>query len=283
MKYFALRRCALFILAGLLMLTSGCRYLANRYYDFRDTFSVGVGITAENKVTGIVPESLGAYVELTDLLQFGAVKFNGDVAEADLRGAYAGPESSMRIGFLWWQMLRINQAYEDGSFNAFKNQEFPWCYRMESIDMRNHAGKPAKRLHYEHWAMNDHYGTLLLHRGWQYWEYVGAQLGLCDPFVTHFGVMVRLGFDLSEVSDFLLGWVGIDFKHDDMNADEWTIFTKSADSWGLKLVPAKPACAPAPLSDEDATSATTPTEDVAPKPEVRMMDESTTATTTVPE
>jgi hypothetical protein len=279
MKYFALRRCLLFILAGLLMLTSGCRYLANRYYDFRDIFSVGVGITAENKVTGIMPASLGAYVEVTDLLQCGAITFNGDVAELDLRGAYAGPESSTRIGFLWWQMLRINQAYEDGCFNAFKNQEFPWCYRMESIDMRNHAGKPAKRLHYEHWAMNDHEGTLLLHRGWQYWEYIGAQLGICDPFVTHFGVMARVGFDLSEVSDFLLGWVGIDFKHDDMSADEWTIFTKRADTWGLKLVPAKPNCPPEPLSDEESTS--TQSEENGAKPAVHMMDESTSVTTTV--
>ena len=91
----------LLILAVMLVMTTGCRYLTNRYYDFRDTFALGVGVTAENPFTGIIPPSLGVYAEVTDWLQLGAITHNGYTAESDLRGSFAGPESYTRFGFLW--------------------------------------------------------------------------------------------------------------------------------------------------------------------------------------
>jgi hypothetical protein len=245
------RIAGLFLLVGLLWSTTGCRYFTNRYYDFRDTIAIGAGVNTENSVTGVMPPSLGVYLEATDLFHLGAMKFNGYTAETDMRGTFVGPEASSRFGFLWWQSLRINQDYENAFYkNAFKNEDFPWCHRMESIGNREY-GQPAKRLHYEYWATMPNRGTWLLHRGWQYWEYVGAQVGVADPFVTHVGLMLRLGFDLSEVSDFALGWLGLDFKHDDMNRDEYVIFREKADVWGMRLVPVRSRRELLPLTDEE--------------------------------
>ena len=70
-----------------ILATTGCtRYFANRYYDFRDTFAIGAGVTAENPHTGIIPPSLGVYVQVTDFLHLGAITHNGYSAELDLRG-----------------------------------------------------------------------------------------------------------------------------------------------------------------------------------------------------
>jgi hypothetical protein len=44
---------------------------------------------------------------------------------------------------------------------------------------------------------------------------------LCEPFLTHLGVSLRLGFDPSEISDFVLGIFYVDFKGDDLTADEY--------------------------------------------------------------
>lgn len=236
----------LLVLVGLVSTTTGCRYASNRYYDLRDTFALGAGITAENPSTGVVPVALGAHIEVTNLLQFGWMRFNGYVAEVDLRGTFVGPEASERFGFLWWQMLRINQDYENALYmNRFKDEDFAWCHRMESVGMRNRRGQPAKSLHYEYWAPYRYRGTWLLHRGHQYWEYIGASVGICDPFVTHFGVMARFGFDISELSDFVLGWVGIDYRHDDMTREEYRLFR--GKPWLFDLVPARPRQAGCPL------------------------------------
>ena len=105
MKYHAARMLSLLMLVLVALAATGCRYGTNRYYDFRDTFHVGVGITAESS-RSIIPPSLGVYAELTDWLHLGAITHNGLTAELDLRGTFVGPESTTRFGFLWWQMLR---------------------------------------------------------------------------------------------------------------------------------------------------------------------------------
>ena len=79
------------LLLGMLTMGSGCRYLANRYYDLRDIGAIGIGVTGENPVTGIVPPSLGLYVEVTDWFHLGAIHYNGYTAELDLRGTFWGP------------------------------------------------------------------------------------------------------------------------------------------------------------------------------------------------
>lgn len=237
MKY-SKRLLGFVLIACMFVTLTGCsRYVSNRYYDFRDMFHVGVGVTAENPVTGVIPPTIGLYLEATDWLQLGAITHNGYTAEMDMRGTFVGPESTSRAGFLWWQSIRKNEDYKDASYyNIFKNKDFPWCQRMESLDMR-WKGHPAKQLHYEFWSQHQTEGIGLLHRGYQYWEYIGAEVGICEPFLTHMGLLVRLGFDPSELSDFVLGIFTIDFKHDDMTADEYLIKEHGADTWGLEVRP----------------------------------------------
>ncbi len=233
------------VLLGAMMIAStGCRYTTNRYYDFRDTFILGAGVTAENEVTGMWPPSLGLLVEVTDFLSLGAITHNGYTAELDLRGTYVGPESTTRAGFLWWQLLRKYQSYENATYmNAFKDETFPWNVRMASPPM-DFMGRPAKRLHYQHWSMNTISGSALLHRGWQYWGYSGFEAAICDPLFTHLGLMLKAGIDISEVSDLLLGVVGIDFKRDDMTNDEYMMLRDcDLGAWqvmGIDVVPARP-------------------------------------------
>jgi peptidoglycan-associated lipoprotein len=210
--------CALLVLLA----STGCsRYWTNRYYDFRDTYALGAGVTAENPKTGVIPPSLGLYVQVTDFLHLGAITHNGYTAESDLRGSFVGPESYTKLGFLMWQSVRKNQDYEAGDENYFKKAGTPWANHMESLAM-SHNGRPAKRLHYEHWANFRHNGIGLQHRGWQYWGYTGFEAAICEPLVTHFGFMLRAGIDISEFSDFLVGFTTLDFKHDDMTPDMYT-------------------------------------------------------------
>lgn len=234
------RYCCLFAILTLLMIAMGCgRFLTNRYYDARDTIAFGAGVTTENPVTGFVPPSFGAYLELTDWMQLGWINYNGYTAEMDLRGTFVGPESYQRAGFLWNQELFKNQDYDNAIYkNVFKNEDFPWCWRQESIGL-SLGGHPAKRLYYTHWARHVFEGTGLLHRGWRYWEYAGMELALSEPFLTHVGVMLRFGFDLSEVSDFVLGWFGgFDFKHDDLTADEYALMRRGQiDAWNVTTKP----------------------------------------------
>lgn len=242
---------------------TGCRYMTNRYYDFRDMWAAGVGVTAENPVTGWFPPSLGLYLELTDFFHLGAITHNGYTAEVDLRGSFAGPEYRTRVGFLWWQMLQINQDYENGSINMFKDKDFPWTQRMASWGYRNH-GHPAKRLNYEYWSQSLQYGQFLKPRGWQYWEYTGFELALSDPFFTHFGFMLRLGLDISEFSDFLLGWFGVDYKRDDLTEEEFNLRNRRDIYHEEPVRESTPAPAPqpppepAPAAPNTAPPAATP-------------------------
>lgn len=62
--------------------------------------------------------------------------------------------------------------------------------------------------------------VLPLLRGWQYWETIGVQAGISDPFITHSGLYLHVGVDPSEVVDFLLGLFTIDLKGDDIPIEE---------------------------------------------------------------
>jgi hypothetical protein len=198
--------------------------VANRAYDLCDVFQVGVGVTAENPKTGMLPPALGVHVQATDFVNLGALHFSGLIADWDGRGLFAGHEDRTRLGFLPFQTLKLDQDYSAGWENYFKKVDSSWTDRMNSTAMR-FADSPAKELEYVFWADQLHQGAPLFYRGWQYWENVGAEVGVCEPFVTHLGVYVRLGFDLSEVMDFGLGILYIDFKRDDMTREEFREMT----------------------------------------------------------
>lgn len=210
-------RCLLLLFVlGALLNTMGCRYMTNRYYDFRDTFDLGAGVSTENSVTGILPPALGLYVEATDFLHLGAISHYGYIAEVDMRGSGVYHEERARLGFGPWQALHLDQDYNGAAYkNYFKTPNTRWERWMKSVN-QSLCGVPAKDLTYDHWANHMQYGCFLRHRGYQYWEYMGGEAAICDPFFTHLGVYLRAGIDISEVSDFLLGWTTFDFKKDDL-------------------------------------------------------------------
>ena len=238
-------RCALMLLLlGVLLNTMGCRYLTNRYYDFRDTLDMGVGVSTENSTTGIVPPALGLYFEATDFLHLGAISHYGPVAEVDLRGSGVYHENRQRLGFGPWQALHLDQDYSVDTKNYFKTPNTRWANWMKSVN-QSLCHTPAKDLIYSRWAKDMPYGCFLRHRGYQYWEYMGTEAAICDPFFSHFGLYLRLGIDISEVSDFMLGWCGVDFKHDDMNPRMFDEFQQSCESTEVcaptKSAPAGPS------------------------------------------
>lgn len=202
------------------MATSGCtRYTANRLADFGDIFQAGVGVTAENPHSGVIPPSLGLHLQITEFVNLGALGFGGLVAEWDGRGLYAGPEIRRRSGLLTYQSIQIAQDYSVGYENYFKRETALWTRRMNSHAMRKYNA-PAKELDYGFYN-EEHYGYPLFHRGWQYWENIGLEIGISEPFLTHLGLHLRLGFDPSEISDFVLGFVLIDYKRDDLRPEEY--------------------------------------------------------------
>lgn len=220
-------------LCGLSLMLGGCqqtsfeRYASSRLADFMDIFQIGGGVTAENPVTGVIPPSLGLYVQATEFLNLGAMHFHGVGAEIDGRGMFAGPESRVRYGFGPWQRIQIRQFYDIGSENYFKKVDGAWTRRMNSKRMR-WWHKPAKELEYEYWAYSRHEGMPIMHRGWQYWENFNIEACIAEPFLTHMGFNVRLGFDPSEIFDFLLGWTTLDFKRDDLTAEEYVEYASGA-------------------------------------------------------
>src|SRR5688572_5758020 len=117
---------SIIFLAGMLLITTGCgtRYLTNRAYDLRDTFALGAGVTAENPVTGVWPPSLGAYIELTDFLQLGAITHNGYTAEFDMRGTGVYLESRTRLGLLFWQAVHIDQDYSTPPMHYYNHLNY---------------------------------------------------------------------------------------------------------------------------------------------------------------
>jgi hypothetical protein len=209
------------LLCGVLAL-SGCqyRYGANRVHDFCDVFQAGIGVTFENPDTGMLPPALGVHAQVSDFANLGGVHFSGLTIEWDGRGFFAGRESRTRLGFAPLQMVRIDQDYSTGRENYFKKSDALWTRRMNSRAQR-WADAPGKELDYEFWADEFHQGAPLFHRGWQYWLNSGIEAAICDPILTHAGVDLKLGVDVSEISDFLLGILTLDFKQDDMTSDEF--------------------------------------------------------------
>lgn len=215
------------------MVTSGCQYTTNRLADLGDIFQLGVGLAHENPGDGIIPSAFGVHVQATEFLNLGAVHFHGHTAEIDGRGLFCGPESRTRIGFLPYQQIRIDQNYDTGSKNYFKRDDTKWNYRMNTKDTR-WWNKPAKELEYKFWAPQMRSGTPIMHRGWQYWENFNAEVGISEPFITHFGLNLRLGFDPSEIFDWVLGFTTFDFKHDDLNDAEFAEMEGQSPSHDVK-------------------------------------------------
>ena len=222
------------ILALLLVCTAGCaresnggRYFTNRYYDFRDLTHMAIGGTSANSFTGIFPPSLGAYVQVTDLLKLGAITHNGATMEVDHRGSGAYLEQRTRLGLLTWEGIYLRQYYDSASYtNYFKGGNTLWRKRMHQPE-NYWLGAPPKDYHYDHWDSDLQYSCgPLMHNGWNHILNSQAELALCDPIFTKLGFTLRLGLDVSEIGDFLTGWFGLDMYGDDMTPAEYAEFLR---------------------------------------------------------
>lgn len=236
-------------LAATMLVLVGCqsagRYFSNRLYDFEDMFTIGVGGATANDQTGIWPGTFGAYVQVTDFAKLGLIEHHGVTAEIDHRGIGAYHENRIRGGFLWWEICHVQQFYGD-HVSYFKTPGTRWEARMNSRP--KWLGAPPKDYVYDHWDSDLQCGTLLLYNGWQHILDANIELGICEPFVTKLGATLRLGFDVSEVGDFITGWFGLDMYGDDLNWAEFREKYGLEDPMLRRSEPVAQAVAPVPAA-----------------------------------
>lgn len=206
-----MKRCVTVITVLMLasLLFSGCAYMTNRYNDFRDTMDLEAGATFAKPKNGpkyIIPHALGLYIEATQYLQLGALGFNnmdtvGGNAGLDLRSSWVGKETRVRYGFGPWQKYTINQqGYMDKyKTTSMEKEGIDLCYRDNIMQGM--------------WRKTPYF------RGHNYWEYMGAEIALCEPLLTHFGLKLRFGVDPCQIADFVLGWTTLDIYGDDLEKE----------------------------------------------------------------
>lgn len=209
---------AIFCLS-ILLCTIGCRYTANRAADLTDIFQLGAGIVTEDTHGGPWPPALGIHAQVTEFINLGAIHTHGYAAEWEGRGFFAGPETRTRLGLGPLQAIHLDQNYRVGLENYYKKANGGWAKRMRS-PKRRWWNAPAKQLEWSLYKDTTRYGIPVMHRGFQYWENIGLEIALSEPFLTHLGFTLRAGFDPSEIADFALGLFCIDFKRDDLTRKE---------------------------------------------------------------
>lgn len=219
-----------FVLGGVMtasagMLTPGKYWFSNRLADFMDIFNLGVGVTCANPKTGWFPPTAGVYVEATSLFNLGYITHNGVAAEWDGRGLGAYDESRKLHGIGLWRWWEINQGAQVANYYKDPERSAKWKKRMETEPPEGIAGHymdgttvPANEGIHDDTKLQSHiFGK---RSGWQRSMYIGAEIAIPEPFVTHHGVTVRAGFDLSQAVDFVFGLFGYDFLQDDRQNDE---------------------------------------------------------------
>ena len=221
-SYGCLRKWAMVVLIGCVVVgTSGCGYLKNVRDDALDCIVLGVGVVPpvaptgdENKAVGLLPPSLGIYLEATEFLHLGALfKASADL-EVDRRGMGVMLDRRLKAGIgplhyasIWQKPLYAN-AYKDAEE---PNQMDGWREHMR--DLRDPVfNKPAKELIFED-RLDE--GKWWLAEGWQDWETFSVEIAIPEPFILHSGFNVRAGFDPSQVFDLVLGLFTIDLYDDD--------------------------------------------------------------------
>lgn len=225
---------AVLALSALSVSLMGCNYARKRADDFRDIWVFSVGGTHTLDASAVIPPSLGLHA---DALWFGlgAITHNGMSAELlDGRGTFIGPESRTRISLLFYQWWRVWQAYHDhfiqglpepALWNQFKDPTPPdyataeWLQRVSTRGYTRWffpAGRfdPRKRLLYQDEEMQGDW--VPLHRGWNHLWTVQAEAAAGIP-LTHISFYMRVGFDVSEVMDFVLGIFTYDMYGDDVD------------------------------------------------------------------
>ena len=210
------RLTTLALLGCVLGASSGCGYLKNLRDDFADCFILGAGVvtpvvpgSSGNKAVGLLPPSLGVYLEATEFLHLGALwKASADL-EWDRRGVGVLVDQRTKVGIGPLHYVNVEQtplvvnAYKDDD-----NQMDGWRKHMN--DLKDPVfGRPAKVLIFDS-PMPEPF----LQRGWQDWEVFSIEVAIPEPFILHSGVNVRVGCDPSQMFDFVLGIFCIDLYDD---------------------------------------------------------------------
>jgi hypothetical protein len=214
-------------------LLGGCNYLRQRGDDFRDIWVLSVGGTHAVDQSAWIAPSLGVFAEAL-WFGVGAITHNGGSAELlDGRGTFIGLESRTRIGLLIYQWWRIQQVYRNSDTdlpgpayaNGFKdpNPADPalaeWHERMANHGytrwlLPSGAYDPRKIMIHEDGEF--HGGWFPLLRGWQHLWSVQVSAAAGFP-LTHISFYVRVGFDVSEIMDFIVSALGYDMWDDDVH------------------------------------------------------------------
>jgi len=224
--------CVVFLLACSL-LVAGCgrkatplkHWFANRGADFQDIFSIGAGLSSQNEKTGIVPPSYGIYLEATTFFNIGYIRHAGGTIEAEGRGLGVYDEDREMWGFGPYRSWEIRQGSEYAHTNYYKDPQRSagWTGRMVGdLSLRDGPVDPTAGYakHLIHTDSGPHDGFLVYPRGWHSWEYIGIEIGIPEMLLTHHGITVRAGFDISEIIDFVGGIFFYDYLEDDRRDDE---------------------------------------------------------------
>jgi hypothetical protein len=190
--------------------------LKNVRDDAMDCLILGVGYTPAvaptadgNKAVGFLPPSIGAYVELTEFLHFGALFKGSADLEIDRRAAGAVVDVRTKFGLGPLHHIKVKQHVIMG--NAYKteeNQMDGWREHMRGLRDPIFR-RPAKEL-----IFDKSRPLRFLHRGWQDWEVISLEVAIPEPFILHSGFNFRVGIDPSQIFDFVMGLVCIDIYDD---------------------------------------------------------------------
>ena len=204
------------------IITPGYHWIQNRLSDFCDIFHVGAGVTHENPITGPLTPSMGIHAQVTDYGHLGYIIFAGGTMEMEGRGFGIYPEYREIGGFGPWKTWTANQQSDIVSFYKDPKRSLGWASRMKGSESYNEDSAHVV-IHTDpdrdSTTWNNH------PRGWHNFAYTGLEVAIplgipYTPLDTHLGVTARAGVDTSQIADFLLGWFGLDFWHDDLRASD---------------------------------------------------------------
>lgn len=201
------------------IVTPAHHWFMNRVVDFCDIFSFGIGFAHANPQTGPLTPTLGLHLQVTDYAHLGWLRYGGCSAEMEGRGFGTCMETRKIMGigpFFKWDVDQeglLMSYYKDGEASS------RWAQRMD-FEEANDGCSAHTVVHSGDGRFG--YGEEAVHpRGWHNFAYTGVEVALplgipYTPVDTHLGFTLRVGFDTSQLTDFVLGFVGLDFWHDDL-------------------------------------------------------------------
>jgi len=196
----------------------------NRLADLMDIVTIGAGVSVTDSKRRFVPPSYGAYVELTSLVTLGYIKHHGNAVELDGRGVGAySEEYRERWGLGYNRHWQIHQGLGEQYVNYYKDPEVSagWAERMAvELGYQTDEGALVPAKQFVHRDTTPQHGSPRGPRGWHHWSYIGAEVAIPDPILTHHGITLRAGVDVAEAFDFLTGFFLYDFRRDDRRDGE---------------------------------------------------------------